>query len=278
MPGRRCRLQPRGADPRSHNYPGFPPGISGRELLARLREQAQGYGAQLQDGRVDSLERHALGFRVGYAGQSCIARRVILATGIEDTLPEMPDAQAAIARGALRLCAICDGYEVDGHDVAVYGDAECAIGHAAFLRTFSDRVTVIAPGGDRAARDAALALANHHDIHLLFDGIERLQPRDGGIEVTTLAGQVHRFDILYPCLGARFRSDLALGIGVACDDSGAVLVDAHQQTSVPGLYALGDVVPGLKQMSVAVGHAAQGATAVHNSLEANPWGGSAASR
>ncbi|OMG65377.1 thioredoxin reductase [Stutzerimonas balearica] len=264
--------------PRSHNYPGFPPGISGRELLARLREQAQGYGAQLQDGRVDSLERHALGFRVGFAGQSCIARRVILATGIEDTLPEMPDAQAAIARGALRLCAICDGYEVDGHDVAVYGDAECAIGHAAFLRTFSDRVTVIAPGGDRAARDAALALANHHDIHLLFDGIERLQPRDGGIEVTTLAGQVHRFDILYPCLGARFRSDLARGVGVACDDSGAVLVDAHQQTSVPGLYALGDVVPGLKQMSVAVGHAAQGATAVHNSLEANPWGGSAASR
>ncbi len=257
--------------PRSRNYPGFPPGISGNDLLARLREQARGYGAELLDGRVERIEPHALGFRVAFDGQSRIARRVILATGIEDELPTMDDPQAAIARGHLRLCAICDGYEVDGDNVAVYGEAECAIGHAAFLRTFSDRVTVIAPGGDQPARDAALQLAGHYDIHLLFDDVERLRALDDGIEVSTRGGARHRFDILYPCLGARMRSEVARALGAACDEGGALLVDAHQQTSIPGLYALGDVVAGLKQMSVAIGHAAQGATAVHNSLEANPW-------
>lgn len=263
--------------PRSHNYPGFPPGISGDGLLTRLREQATGYGARIERGHVDAIESLSDGFQVRYGAQRCIARRVILATGIEDILPSMPDAHAAIAAGSLRLCAICDGYEVDGDNIAAYGEAEDTIRHAVFLRTFTDRVTVVVHG-DPHACDEAMALASHYGIRLISDDVEALRHCPQGIELVTARQGTHHFDIIYPNLGARFRSELALKLAVACDEGGALIVDDHQQTSVPGLYALGDVVVGLKQISVAIGHAAQAATAVHNSLECRPWGGSQALR
>lgn len=263
--------------PRSHNYPGFPPGINGNDLLVRLREQASSYGARLEHGQVEHIEPHAEGFSVHYGDQRCITRRIILATGIEDTLPQMPEVEQAIAEGKVRLCAICDGYEVDGDNVAVYGEAECAISHAVFLRTFSDRVTVVVHG-EQDACDQAIALAEHYGIRLISDRVEALRPCEAGIELITCGGTTHRFDIIYPSLGARFRSELADKLGAACDISGGVQVDDHQQTSIPGLYAIGDVTMGLKQISVAIGQAAQAATSVHNSLEAKPWGGSAANR
>lgn len=259
--------------PRSHNYPGFPPGINGNDLLARLREQASGYGARLEQGRVERIEPHAEGFSVQYGNRHCVARRIILATGIEDTLPDMPDVEQAIGAGKLRLCAICDGYEVDGHKVAVYGEAENAITHAVFLRTFTDSVTVVVHGEPNAC-EQAIALAQHYDIRLISDRVESLRPCDTGIELLTCGGEWHHFDIIYPSLGARYRSDLAVQLGLECDECGGIDVDSRMQTSLRGLYAIGDVTLGLKQISVAIGQAAQAATAVHNSLEANPWGGS----
>ncbi len=258
--------------PRSRNYPGFPPGINGNDLLIRLREQASGYGARLEHGRVEHIEPHAEGFAVRYGEHICVARRIILATGIEDTLPDMPDIDKAIAEGKVRLCAICDGYEVDGDNVAIYGDAETAIGHAVFMRTFTDRVTVIVHG-EQDACDQAIALAEHYSIELIGDRVESLHPCETGIELLTCGGERHRFDIVYPSLGARFRSELAVQLGLDCDECGGVNVNEHRETSLHGLYAIGDVTMGLKQISVAIGQAAQAATAVHNSLEANPWGG-----
>ena len=263
--------------PRSRNYPGFPPGINGNELLARLREQASGYGARLEQGRVEQIEPHADGFSVRYGERTCLARRIILATGIEDTLPDMPDVEQAIAEGKVRLCAICDGYEVDGDNVAIYGEAESAITHAVFLRTFTDRVTVVVHGEPDAC-DQAIALAEHYDIRLISDRVESLHPCETGIELVTCKGERHHFDIIYPSLGARFRSELAVQMDLTCNECGGIEVDEHRQTSRHGIYAIGDVTMALKQISVAIGHAAQAATAVHNSLEANPWGGSAATR
>jgi len=259
--------------PRSRNYPGFPPGINGNDLLARLREQASGYGARLEQGHVEHIEPHAEGFSVRYGERSCITRRIILATGIEDTLPDMPGVEKAIDEGKVRLCAICDGYEVDGDNVAVYGEAESAITHAVFLRTFTDRVTVVVHGAQDAC-DQAIALAEHYAIRVIGDRVESLHPCETGIELLTCRGARHHFDIIYPSLGARFRSELAVQLGLECDECGGINVDEHRQTSLRGLYAIGDVTMGLKQISVAIGQAAQAATAVHNSLEANPWGGS----
>jgi thioredoxin reductase (NADPH) len=79
--------------------------------------------------------------------------------------------------------------------------------------------------------------------------------------------QVH-FDVVYAALGTLVNSGPAQLLGARCSEDGALLVDAHQQTSVPGLYAAGDVVAGLNQIAVAMGHAAIAATAIHNRLRA----------
>jgi thioredoxin reductase (NADPH) len=79
-------------------------------------------------------------------------------------------------------------------------------------------------------------------------------------------GSRQRFDTIYSALGTRVRSGLATDLGARCDEDGALEVDRHQQTSVPGLYAAGDVVSGLSQVSVASGQAAIAATAINASL------------
>ena len=91
---------------------------------------------------------------------------------------------------------------------------------------------------------------------------------EAGCVVTTDEGE-HRFDSLYPVLGSQAQSTLAKALGVEVDENDELLVDAHMQTSVDGLYAIGDVVSALNQIAVAVGHAAIAATAIHRRLPAN---------
>jgi len=91
----------------------------------------------------------------------------------------------------------------------------------------------------------------------------RLQD-DGSVALVLQDCSSHVFDILYAALGCRPRSDLALPLGASRDDTGQLQVDRHCRTSVSGLYAAGDVVSGLDQLAVAIGHGAIAATAIHN--------------
>ena len=79
-------------------------------------------------------------------------------------------------------------------------------------------------------------------------------------------GREHPIEFLYPALGSQVRSELARMLGAECSTTGCILTDGHQRTSVPGLYAAGDVVQELDQLAVATGHAAIAATDVHNAL------------
>jgi thioredoxin reductase (NADPH) len=256
--------------PLSHNYPGFPPGIAGNDLLERLREQALRYGTTIEAGRVEGLAKNRTGFLAQLNGRTLSARRVVLATGIVDTLPDMARPYDAVAQTVIRLCAVCDGYEVNGDNVAVYGEAHCAINHALFLRNFTDRVTVLVHGETQACEEA-IGIARHAGIRLISDRVEHIEVSDGQALVRTCKGEQLRFDIVYPSLGSHICSELALQLGARCSEQGALCVDAHQGTSVTGLYAVGDVVDSLKQISVATGQAAICATSVHNSLEVRLW-------
>lgn len=256
--------------PLSHNYPGFPPGISGTELLARLHEQAKRYGALIEAGRVESLTKDRTGFVAKLNGRDLRARRVIMATGIVDTLPQMEGAYDAVAQKMVRICAICDGYEVNGENVAVYGEAHCAISHALFLRNFTDQITVLVHG-DSEACEEAVAAAQHAGISLVSDRVEQIEISNNQVQLTTSVGNTYCFDIVYPSLGSSASSELAVGLGAEADKEGTLIVDKHHSTSVPGLYAVGDVVNSLKQISVATGQAAICATALHNSLEIRLW-------
>ena len=89
---------------------------------------------------------------------------------------------------------------------------------------------------------------------------------DDRIVAVTRDGALHRFETMYAALGTIARSDLAGQVGAKLDNGACVVVDAHQQSSVDGMYAAGDVVSALDQISVAMGHAAIAATAIHNRL------------
>ncbi|KLI97479.1 NAD(P)/FAD-dependent oxidoreductase [Luteimonas sp. FCS-9] len=249
--------------PESHNCPGFPQGVSGTGLLRRMREQADAFEVDVTTGCVDAIACEGETFVVAAAGRRWRAHKVILATGLADRLPEVPWAEEAIACGALRLCAICDAYEASDQAIAVYGPGAQIGGHAEFLRSYSARITLLPSDDDLAhpAIDRARALG------------ATLLPPGGTLEFDgehchyrTPDGDVHRFDTVYPYLGYEGGPSLPTGLGLDSDGSGALEVDAHQQTRVPGLYAVGDVVSGLNQISVAVGHAAIAATHAHNTL------------
>ncbi|WP_159016879.1 NAD(P)/FAD-dependent oxidoreductase [Cognatiluteimonas profundi] len=256
--------------PESHNCPGFPFGVAGPALLRRLREQAEGYGARITPGRIVSLQRDGDGFIASDAeGQRWQARNVLLASGIVDRLPALEDdgVEAAIADGALRLCAVCDGYEASDERLAVLAPVDDAIRHAVFLRTFSRRVDAIpVQAGDASADCAALA----RTARVAVRPVARRMRHDGhGCVVEFTDGSQDRYDSLYPVLGGIAQSQLAAALGAQLDDNRELIVDDKQQTSIAGLYAIGDVVSALNQISVAVGHAAIAATAIHNSLPHN---------
>jgi len=256
--------------PLSHNYPGFAPGITGNDLLDRLREQALSYGAMIEPGLVESLLKNRNGFVAQLNGRALSAPRVVLATGIVDTLPQMDRPYDGIAQSVIRLCAICDGYEVNGDNVAVYGEARCAINHGLFLRNFTDRVTVLTEA-DSETGEEEIATAQRAGIRLIRERVEYIEVSDGKVFVKVSSGEEFCFDIVYPSLGSRYRSELAVQLGAQVDEEGVLKVDSHQRTSISGLYAVGDVVGSLKQISVATGQAAVCATAVHNSLALRLW-------
>jgi thioredoxin reductase (NADPH) len=272
---RRFRVLDAGASraawiPVSHNHAGYPEGIAGKELLGRMRAQAERFGASIVHGRVERLEREpGGGFAATMAdGSRHEAERVLLATGTEDLPPpiDLPERAEAVQRGLLRYCPICDAYEVSGRKLALAGARRCRLQEALLLRGYTADLTVITlehpwqlPDEERATLVAA-------GIKLVEAPVQALAVEANGIAARTAAGDRHRFDSLYVALGLRARSGLATALGAAHDEDGALAVDPHQQTSVPGLYAAGDVVQGLAQISVAMGQAAVAATAIHNSL------------
>jgi thioredoxin reductase (NADPH) len=255
--------------PRSHNCPGYPDGIPGPELVERLRQQAARYNAPLVSKRVETLERlEDGGFRVGLNDRTIAAQTVILATGADDVQPPIADRDDAIRRGLLRHCPTCDAYEVRDRRVAVLGAGDCRVQEAMLLRTYTADLTVLSLGRALEMAEDERAELQAAGIRLVDEPVADLVT-EGGVVCARLAGsgQVLRFDTVYAALGLRGRSELAVRLGAAHDDDGMLLVDEHQRTSVPGLYAVGDVVAGLTQIGVAMGHAAVAANAISSSLE-----------
>lgn len=256
--------------PVSHNLPGFPQGITGEAIIGRMTEQALEFDAVIEPGRVESLERDGDGFRARLNGREVQARAVLLATGVVDHHPDLPGVERAIERALVRICPICDGYEAIDKAVAIIGKDDKGVREAAFLRTYSDRVTLIHVG-------PAAALTKEDELRRM--GVELIRaPIDNvrleGDRVTALGwgGAFQVFDLVYSALGTSPNAELARALGARVGDDGCMVVDGHQATTVPGLYAAGDVVRGLNQIAVAGAEAAIAATAIHNGLrEADGW-------
>jgi thioredoxin reductase (NADPH) len=251
--------------PSTHNCPGFPDGISGPELLSRLRQQAERYGAKLVEGMVENVRVTGSTFTAEFP-RSTRARCVIVATGIVDKLPDWPNVAEAVQSGFLRLCPICDGYEVIDRRVAVFGSAKEVLKKALFMRTFTPHVTaLIVDHSDQPDTLASEAMTDA-GIEAIFCTSDAIQLGDGGATVRAADGRSLRFDTVYPALGSEVRSKIATDLGAASDEIGNLIVDVRQRTTVAGVYAAGDMINEINQLAVAFGHAAIAATDIHNRL------------
>ena len=250
--------------PVSHNMPGFPAGITGDAILARLREQAEEYGARIEPGRAETLSHQGDTLAAEVGGQAVAARAVLLATGVVDHHPPLPGVDRAIERALVRICPICDGYEATDKAVAILGDSDMGAREAAFLRTYSDRVTLIHTGSSEALTERA-ALAEL-GIDVVETPIETVRIENDRVTAFCWNGQDRAFDLIYSALGTTPNAALARSMGARLADDGRLEVDLHQRTSVPGLWAAGDVVRGLNQIAVATAEAAVAATDIHNAL------------
>src|SRR3954467_4815223 len=155
--------------PCTRNHAGFPEGIAGTELLQRMRDQACKYGAKIETEYVTKLERdEATGlFTATWGSGQAIARTILVATGVTNRRPPMDEElhDDALARGLVRYCPICDGYEVTDKKVGVIGGDSHGVAEAIFIRSFTADVTLIAP-------DAALQLSAEDQAKLKRAGID----------------------------------------------------------------------------------------------------------
>lgn len=248
--------------PTSHNIPGFAQGVGGTELLADLRTQATKYGTQIRRDEVRSLSREGDAFAVGLTDEILRSRFVVLATGVKDLLPALPGVVDALLRSVLRICPICDGFEAAARNIAVIGNGAHGEREAEFLRTYSDRVTYLDIGTSPRRREHL----ERGGIHTIETRLDDLEIAEDHLQLRLADGGVRTFDVVYSALGCAPQLDLAADLGARRDEANALIVNAHQQTSVDGLYAAGDVVRGLNQVVVACADAAIAATDIHNRL------------
>jgi len=255
--------------PCSRNHAGFPDGINGKELLQRMREQACKYGSKIETETITKLEwdeKKGI-FTAIWGSGKAVARTVLLATGITNRRPPMDEElhDEALSRGLIRYCPICDGYEVTDKKVGVIGSDSHGVAEALFIRGYTADVTLIAP-------DKALHLAAEDTEKLKAASVETINGPAQAVAITgdcivvETAEGTFSFDSVYPALGSDTHTQLGEMVGARLAEDGCFLCDDHQRTSVPGLYAAGDVVHGLDQISHAMGEGGVAATTIRNDL------------
>jgi thioredoxin reductase (NADPH) len=255
--------------PCTRNHAGFPEGISGKELLERMREQSCKYGAKLQTEFVTKLERNEESglYTATWGSGTALTRSVLIATGVTNRRPPMDEElhDEALSRGLVRYCPICDGYEVTDKRVGVIGSDSHGVAEAVFIRSYTADVTLIAP-------DKALRLKPEDSQKLKDAGIKCVDGPGQAVAIVrncivvdTAEGH-YAFDSIYPALGSDTHTQLAEMVGAELSGDDCIRVDSHQRTSVPGLYAAGDVVIGLDQISHAMGEGGVAATTIRNDL------------
>ncbi|MFI9484921.1 thioredoxin-disulfide reductase [Promicromonospora sp. NPDC052451] len=231
------------------NFPGFPAGIQGPDLMDAMREQAEKFGAQViwDDAEQVELTGDVKTIVTG-GGDTYRARSVILATGSAYRELGLADEKRLSGRG-VSWCATCDGFFFRDQDIAVVGGGDSAMEEATFLTRFASKVTVVHRRDDlraskimaeRAAADPKIEFAWNSEVAGINgeDKVAGISLRD------TVTGEVRDLNAtgLFVAIGHEPRTDLVKG-QVDLDENGYILVEGRStRTNLPGVFACGDAV------------------------------------
>jgi len=230
------------------NFPGFPEGIQGPELIENMRKQAGRFGAQYQLGHVVSVDLSARPLAVNVGKETVQARTLIIASGASARWLGLPSEQALIGHG-VSSCATCDGFFFSGKEITVIGGGDSAMEEALFLTRFATKVTLIHRRDqfraskimlDRAQRNKKIQFLTDTVVEDVYDVVHK--------EVTGLKLRDMKTDKVqdFP------TSAMFLGIGhipnaqmfegqLETDTDGYLVTTNYVFTQVPGVYACGDV-------------------------------------
>jgi thioredoxin reductase (NADPH) len=231
------------------NFPGFPEGIQGPELMERMRQQAERFGAEVVWKDATAVDFSTWPYRVQVGSTWVEAKTVIIATGARPRMLEVPGEREWLGRG-VSTCATCDGAFFREQVVGVVGGGDSAIEEALFLTRFASRVYVIHRRDklraskimqDRAFRNPKIAFLWNTVVEAIHG-----EPSKGVTGVTlrdTQTGERREFplDGLFVAIGHVPNTDLFRG-QVELDERGYIVVDRRLRTNKPGVFAAGDVV------------------------------------
>lgn len=253
----------------AHGYLGSDP-LRPADFLARSRDQLAQYAeTDVRSGEVTAARRDPDGtFVVEIAGESVAARRLVLAVGVEDAFPEVGNFFEHYGASVFH-CPTCDGYEAKGLDVVAFGWSKDVTGFALTLLGWARSVTLVTDGrrfeGDEADRDEL----NANGVAVLEDDAVDLLGQRHGLEGVRLAHEgVVPCQLAFFSIAHRPRTELAEQLGCALTEEGCLEVDSEGRTSVEGVYAAGDVTPGLQLVQVAAAEGAVAGVACAQSLAA----------
>ena len=241
-------------------------GLAPSELLALGRAEAQGYGVEIVADRAGEIVSDGVSrFRVVlHEGRSVFARRLLVATGLRDEIPDIPGLRERWARDVLH-CPYCHGFEVRDRKLGVLGGSPAAVRYAQIVRQWSDDLVYITPAGSLAAAERQQLAAR--GIGLVEGAAQRVL-----VEGDRLCGVELDGDRIVACealfVPPRFvpNSDLLVGLGCDLDEHGWPIADADGLTSVAGVWVAGNVANPRAQVITAAGEGSAAAMAINADL------------
>lgn len=261
------------------NYPGFPDGVMGPDLMASFRSQAERFGAEFVGRKVTKVDLSSRPFQIWIGDPDAevadyTAESVVVSTGAQSLLLGIDREQSLIGHG-VSTCATCDGFFFRGHDIAVVGGGDSAVEEATFLSRFADTVTIIHRRGElRASKIMQQRAINNPKLSFQWNSVvtEILgEDKVSGIVVEDVGtGESTKLPVtgLFVAIGHKPNTDLFKG-QLDMADNGYVVTHSGTRTSVEGVFACGDVQDDTyRQAITAAGSGCMAALDVERWLEA----------
>jgi len=250
----------------AENFLGFPRGIPAKVLIARGTVQARRFGTTVRRGTVEKIRKVAGGFSLS-GDVRCKARSVIFCTGVSPVYPSFPGRDTYIDR-SLFDCLICHGYAVRGRNVVVVGHDDASLLTCLQLRRFTPKLVFLTncdPESDKLS-ETARKRPKRCRIPIVCGAIKAVRGRRGMMQKVELdTGETLKAEFMFSRQNRAPNAGLAAALGAVIEGEGHIKVDALQRTSVPMVYAAGDVCHANNHQLISAAH--QGATAALSANE-----------